>query len=86
MKCGITMPYIATAHKNPLTFFLLVCYFTSINPIPAYAYLDPGTGTLILQSIIGGLAAAGAFASLYFQKLKTFFSKKNPDSESIEKK
>ena len=80
------MPHIAIAHKRPLKFFLLVGYFTSISPLPAYAYLDPGTGTLILQSIIGGLAAAGAFASLYFQKLKMFFSKKNPESESTEKK
>ena len=42
----------------------------------AHAYLDPGTGSLILQSIIGALAAAGAFISIFWSKLKNFFYKK----------
>ncbi len=29
--------------------------------VPAHAYIDPGTASIILQSIIGGIAAAGLF-------------------------
>jgi hypothetical protein len=29
-----------------------------IIPAPAYAYLDPGTGSMIIQIIVGAIAAA----------------------------
>lgn len=41
---------------------------------PAYAYLDPGTGSILLQALIGGIAASVTVLSLYYQKVKTFFS------------
>ena len=47
-------------------------FFLSNN---AYAYLDPGSGTIILQAILGFLAAVLANASYYWTKLKIFFSK-----------
>ena len=40
---------------------------------PAYAYLDPGTGSMILQAIIGGIAVAGATLSVYWTRVKSFF-------------
>jgi hypothetical protein len=33
------------------------------------AYLDPGSGSMIVQLIVGGLAAAGVAAKLYWNKL-----------------
>ena len=41
----------------------------------AKAYLDPGTGSIILQAILGLIAAAAATASFYWNKVKLFFSK-----------
>ena len=41
---------------------------------PAYAYLDPGTGSIILQSIIGGIAAATAFGAMYWRNFKNLLS------------
>ncbi|WP_193370458.1 hypothetical protein [Pelagibius marinus] len=41
----------------------------------AYAYLDPGTASLILQGIIGGIAAAAAVAAAYWLRVKHFFSR-----------
>ena len=29
--------------------------------VPAHAYVDPGTASIALQAIIGGIAAAGLF-------------------------
>jgi hypothetical protein len=40
---------------------------------PAYAYLDPGTASLLLQGIIGGVAAAITVVSLYYNRLKAAF-------------
>ena len=39
------------------------------------AYLDPGTGGIILQAIIGFIAAIGATATIYWRKLKDGISK-----------
>ena len=41
----------------------------------AYAYLDPGTGSFILQAIIGFLAASVTAISIYWSKFKSLISK-----------
>ena len=43
---------------------------------PAFAYLDPGTGSMILQGIIGGIAAGIAVISLYYRRAKEYFNKR----------
>ena len=42
---------------------------------PAYAYLDPGTGGIILQAILAFIAASIATLSFYWTKVKLFFIK-----------
>jgi len=49
---------------------IIVLGILVIFSVPAYAYLDPGTGSLILQGIIGTIAAGFAFFSLFFQRIK----------------
>jgi hypothetical protein len=39
----------------------------------AYAYLDPGSASLLLQGIIGAVAAGLVVIKLYWQKLKGLF-------------
>ena len=54
----------------------LVIYVILINIVYsniAYAYLDPGTGSMILQVIVGGIAAFFASVLFYFRKFKFFF-------------
>ena len=50
---------------------------------PAYAYLDPGTGSIILQGLIAGLAACGTIVSLNYHrfksKIKALFGKAEDD-------
>ncbi len=41
---------------------------------PAYAYLDPGTGGMILQLLLGGAAGALVVGKLYFSKIKAFYT------------
>ena len=38
---------------------------------PAYAYLDPGTGSIILQGLIAGVAACGTVVSINYHRIKS---------------
>ena len=51
----------------------------------AYAYLDPGSGSFILQAIIGFLAALSAGFLYYWTKVKNFFLKLFKKNNSDEK-
>ena len=39
---------------------------------PAHAYLDPGTGSIILQLLLGGSAGVLMVGKLYWAKIKGF--------------
>tara|TARA_B100000886_G_scaffold340066_1_gene307755 strand:- start:2584 stop:2796 length:213 start_codon:yes stop_codon:yes gene_type:complete len=54
--------------------FYIVTLYILLNT-DAYAYLDPGSGSMILQAILGFIAAALATVSYYWEKVKTFLSK-----------
>ena len=49
-------------------------------PISAFAYLDPGTGSIILQGLIAALAAAAVVMRTYWYKIKGFFGKSESKS------
>ena len=51
--------------------FFLILFFTS----NANAYFDPGTGSFIIQAILGFLAAGLATATMMWSKFKIFLSK-----------
>ena len=51
--------------------FVLLSLFSK----PVLAYLDPGSGSFILQFIMGILAAIGSFFVFYFNKAKEMISK-----------
>jgi hypothetical protein len=46
------------------------------------AYLDPGTGSLILQALVAALAGIVVAVTSYWQKIRGFFSRRSRDSES----
>ena len=56
------------------SFFVL-----SLLPLPAMAYLDPGTGSIILQGAIAGIAAAGFTIKLHWYKPASRLGKKPPE-------
>ena len=55
-----------------LSAFVIVWNFVLWAP-PAYAYLDPGTGSMLLQLLLGGLAGAAVIGRVYWQRLKSLF-------------
>jgi hypothetical protein len=44
------------------------------SPGTAFAYLDPGSGTMILQAIVGALAGGYLIIKKYWYQIKNFFS------------
>ena len=41
----------------------------------AFAYLDPGTGSIILQALLGAIAAGASYCAFYWNKVKNLFKK-----------
>ncbi len=56
--------------------FLLVTVCI-IMPEKAFAYLDPGTGSLVIQALIAGLAGVGYTIAIYREKIINFFKKRD---------
>jgi hypothetical protein len=54
---------------NTVVLAMLVGIF---SPLDAFAYLDPGAGSMLLQVIIWGLAAIGVVLKLYWHRFLQF--------------
>lgn len=48
----------------------------------AFAYLDPGTGSMLIQGLIAGIAMAGVTARMYWHKLQALFGINTAAEES----
>tara|TARA_Y100000389_G_C17356460_1_gene461361 strand:- start:816 stop:1037 length:222 start_codon:yes stop_codon:yes gene_type:complete len=55
-------------------YFISVIYFMCLTNF-AHAYLDPGTGSIILQALLGAIAAVTSYFVFGWNKVKTFFKK-----------
>ena len=55
--------------------FTLALLFRGLFVSDAYAYLDPGTGSLVIQILIGALAGIGITLKIYWHRIKEKFSK-----------
>ena len=57
--------------------FNLLLILIFLFPNTSYAYLDPGSGSLILQALLAASAAVLAFFKKIKNYVKNLFSKKN---------
>ena len=57
-------------------FISLIVFFMILNPFTvAYAYLDPGSGSMLLQLLLGGVTGVVVIFKLYWQRVKGFFNR-----------
>tara|TARA_B100000686_G_C16636955_1_gene887859 strand:- start:786 stop:1013 length:228 start_codon:yes stop_codon:yes gene_type:complete len=56
-----------------LLYLITIIFFTTQSF--AYAYLEPGTLSMILQFIVATVAAIISYVTFYYQKVKNFFMK-----------
>ena len=68
--------------KRLMSFGLLTLGVLLISADDAHAYLDPGTGSMLLQGLIGGIAVASVAIGGYWSKVKAFFSSAPKNSEA----
>lgn len=67
-----------------ILFIALLAYF--LGERRAEAYLDPGSGSLVLQIIVGGIAAFYFVLKSYWVRIKKFLSLRKSKQESSAKK
>lgn len=48
---------------------------------PAYGYLDPGAGSMLLQMLLAAIAAAVVAIKLYWQRIKAFLFRRGQKAE-----
>lgn len=48
----------------------IIIFIITIGCRNAFAYLDPASGSMILQGILAGIAAAGVAVGIFWRRLK----------------
>jgi|TARA_B110000483_G_C18014120_1_gene472335 uncharacterized membrane protein YjjP (DUF1212 family) len=56
-------------------YFIVILYFGLISN--AQAYLEPGTGSVIISAFFAGIVAIKIYWYLIINKVKSFFNRKN---------
>ena len=61
-----------------IALILVACLLTAS---PASAYLDPGTGSMLVSAVIGVAAAIGLAVKMFWYRLVGFFRGKRPTAD-----
>jgi hypothetical protein len=59
--------------------FVIVVFLVLVCARPAYAYLDPGSGGMMVQLLLGGFAGAAVLVRLYWRQLLIRVGLRKPD-------
>ena len=65
---------------NVVKLLLLACYGLVLTESPLQAYLDPGSGSMMLQLLLGGVAALGVIGRLYWRRFLSLFGRQGRDT------
>lgn len=60
---------------------LLVCLLV-LAPASAHAYIDPGTGSFVIQGIIAAVVGAGFAIKMFWHRIKAFLTGKPMPTEA----
>ena len=63
---------------------LVAIAFFSAWAVPAHAYLDPGTGSMLIQGLIGAIAMVSVTLRLYWHKIKAAFGGEVSDADEVD--
>lgn len=66
---GIALPRFtshSTGHSTVLFLALIFC----LLPAAAFAYIDPGTGSFVIQGIIAAVVGAGVVIKMFWHRIK----------------
>ena len=61
--------------------FLILLLATMLVAAPAFAYIDPGTGSFLVQGIIAVFIGVGVTGKLYWHKIKAMLTGKSIEED-----
>ncbi len=70
--------------RNAMRLALYSVFCLVLSTGTGHAYLDPGTGSMLLQGLIAGIAGGLVVLRLYWGKVKDFFSFNKKKDEKAE--
>jgi len=62
---------------------LKIIIFITLLPSPALAYIDPGTGSIIISFLVGIFSATFFYIKSFWKKKKNIFSKKKINQKKL---
>jgi hypothetical protein len=71
--------------RKKVLFLIAMIAWTAIFAPDAMAYLDPGTGSLIVQSVIAAIAAAGFGLKMYWGRVRGWIKKPRGQADESKK-
>ena len=72
MRENVAVKYRLIVGQASLVLLLLIVALTR----DVHAYLDPGTGSLVFQTVVAALAAAAYALRSYWGRIRTLFSRR----------
>lgn len=73
--------YIKSATGRSRLRFAVMAAFL-LAPLPALAYLDPTTGSMLISAIVGLIASLVLAIKTYWYRIKAFFKHKPAESDA----
>ena len=74
--------------NSKLIILITALYVLVFSTKPAFAYLDPGTGSMLIQGLIAAVAALTVSIGIFWGRLKSFwgrlFGRKNSKMRNID--
>jgi hypothetical protein len=65
---------LTRAGRLAATLLVLVASFVAV-PKPVYAYIDPGTGSLVIQAVLAAVLTVGATVKVFWHQIKEKYRK-----------
>lgn len=69
-------------HSNSIILCVLGVY-SLVFTEPAFAYLDPGSGSMLLQLLFGGVAGIAVILKLYWKSFVSLFRHKRRQEDNL---
>jgi hypothetical protein len=73
--------FLESVSRLAVTLFCVSTAYAFV-PFDAHAYLDPGTGSFVLQAVVASVMGAVFLTKTYWAKIKARFKGETPEAES----
>ena len=68
--------------KRVSSLVLAATWLVFFTERPAYAYIDPAAGSLIIQVLLGGVAGVAVIVKMYWHRIASFFGRSDKPERS----